>query len=480
MPGSPLFFNGIDGSTGDYLSPHLTVEQLAMAVARGRTEPELAQTLQLKERSLEDAWTLPFGVDPQDLAQAGWAAVFAKDEADELLACLEPLLAHRRAQAGARFKSFTRDRGVLPGDTPLRWLGRNGAGPGQPQVSRVPYYLLLVGDPSRIPFRFQFELALNYAVGRLSLRTLDEYRNYVRKVLESESASGQDPADACFFGVRNADDKATHLSADDLIVPLAEAMATRLQSNGSGRAECMVGEQATKAALKARLHDGTAPALLVTASHGLRFPKGHPRQAREQGAFVCQDWPGPDRHKAAIPAEFCFAATDIDESAALPAISFHYGCYSAGTPLLDDFAHATGVRVELAEAPFVAQLPQRMLGHPHGSLAVVGHVERTWTFSFHWPGLGPQIESFDNCLGALVAGLRVGSAMEPFAQRYAQLSGTLAGLAEDIASRAYVDAQQLAGYWTANNDAKNYVVLGDPAVRLPRARCAAPPAASGA
>ncbi len=64
-------------------------------------------------------------------------------------------------------------------------------------------------------------------------------------------------------------------------------------------------------------------------------------------------------------------------------------------------------------------------------------------------------------------GWRVGHAMEFFDDKYAALAAELSDTLN--AARNYgkkLDDLAVAGLWTENNDARSYIVLGDPAVRL--------------
>jgi hypothetical protein len=467
MTGEPLRFNGIDGSTGRYLQEAASVEQLARRILDKRIHNTERGELQFRKLSDEPDFGVVFGCDPEILSEAGWGLVAAADTDPDVLAALTPLCELRRQQAGERFRAFTGSDAYLCHETKQEFLARFGMGPSSANPDKVPYYLLLVGDPDTIPYHFQYQLDIQYAVGRIAFDTAEEYGRYAQAVVKAESESPPGCRSLRLFGPRNPSDTATAMSATQLVVPMMSELASHATDWEIG---VVTAEEATKARLGDLLWGDEAPDLLFIAGHGMAFPAGDRRQREAQGALLCQDWPGPLHWNQPIEDSFYLAGNDLPEGSPVRTrILFAFACFGAGTPLLDDFPHLSGERGQnIADQPFVARLPQRVLAHASGgALAFVGHVERAWGFSFSWPGAGAQREVFTSALRALMAGWRVGHAMEFFNARYAELSSDLSARLDRIEHYGeQVDAVDLACAWIANNDARSYVVVGDPAVRI--------------
>ena len=185
MDPEPLIFNGIDGATGDYLLPPLTTRDISKIAQGEKLDPAHLQDLMQRWLQVSQPH---FGVrelsqgDATQLARTGWGVIFAHDADPAIREALAPLLDRRKAQAGAEkekyYQEYTGVRAYRPGESKQQWLARNGAGPGPADPDKVPYYLLLVGDPEAIPFRFQYQLDVQYAVGRIHFDTVEEYSEY--------------------------------------------------------------------------------------------------------------------------------------------------------------------------------------------------------------------------------------------------------------------------------------------------------------
>ena len=471
MTQKEIFVNGVDGVTGKYLIEPMDMAQAAAMVKGETPDKGVLQFLRgIWHIISQPHLGLSMDLDPTDVTQAGWGIVFHKDESQAVKDALAPLIQHRAARIG---QAKTKVLEFRPNDTWSSWLARHGVSAGNVVPEKVPYYVLLVGDPEQIPYSFEYLLDVEYAVGRISFDTPDEYRRYAESLIEYEKgATVPNAKSAVFFGTRHEFDGATQLSADLLVKPLADGIPSAGEPGAAAKrgfaTQKFWGVDATKANLgEAFRGNGWAkpPAFIFSASHGMGWPKGHPDQVSKQGALLCQDWPG----YGSINAGHYFTGAELPADAKLHGmITFHFACYGAGTPRRDNFVHRPGKKPpEIADRAFVATLPKRLLSHPKGgALAVVGHIERAWGYSITQAVAGPQLLPFQNAIGRILIGNPVGYALKDFNERYAQLSANLDNVLQEVGFGAQIPDSQLAQLWIERNDAQNYVVVGDPAARL--------------
>jgi len=470
-----IYLNGIDGVTGQYLVSPMSAAEAVTAVRSRPQDSWLVSWLRrIRDVLLRPFVGLPLDVNPTDVSRAGWGVVFAAETPLGMRDALEPLIAHRRRHVPPdRCKVLK----YKAGESIKDWLQRHGIATGNVVPTKIPYYLLLVGSPESIPFDFQYLLDIEYAIGRLSFDRPDLYRRYAESVVDYEtSAAVPNTREIVYWGTRHDADRATQMSADHLITPLYCGAPGALGEEGQRaiaealgyRARCLRGPDASKANLTEVLQapgDAPRPALLFTASHGLGWPCGHKDQIPAQGALLCQDWSG---FGSVQPSHYLAASDVADDARLLGLVAFHFACYGAGTPAFDNFLTDRGQgAVSIAKRPFVAALPQRLLSHPQGSaLAVLGHVERAWGYSIMPPGVGPQLVPFRNCIGRILGGEPVGHATKDFSEKYAALSAALADQLDETKPGPRPKDEEVAWSWIERNDAQNYIILGDPAVRL--------------
>jgi hypothetical protein len=214
---------------------------------------------------------------------------------------------------------------------------------------------------------------------------------------------------------------------------------------------------------------------VYTASHGLGAPSEDLEvQKRVNGAICCQRTPDVRTTK-----DWLFTADDVpaDESFLEGAVFFQFACFGYGTPAESDFMHWLGGKPLNAKEDFVAALPKRLLAHPRGPVAFIGHVDTAWLHGFDDPELpfptglwDRRIAPFVQALNRLLAVEPVGRAMATMNDRYSTTNAILTG-AYDRLRRGRV--QQTPEFWSklaetfvVRSDAQNYLVFGDPAARL--------------
>ena len=495
-----LYFNGIDGVSGEYLLPPMTPADFWRgAKRRTRWAANRAQELSwLSERRKHYMQERPIGLEAlvpwrnvNILADTGWGLIFPRaanpKHVEKILEALQVLLDRRQEKAGDLLRSFITQMQPFQADIPWRVIRRGttktpfsaatmpgGPGSVDPGADGIPYYLLIVADPQSIPYEFQFALDTQYAVGRIYFDHLEDYAHYAASLVTSESNKQiMLEQRVAFFGPTNPDDRPTQLSAEHLIKPLAQHVTDMASSSDlqGWSPELIAPQECTKQRLAELLSGGElSPTILFTASHGMAWPNGDPKQFSAQGAILCQDWPGPG--SGLVTDNQYFSAQDVPSDAnMLGMIAFTFACYGAGTPEWDHFSMMrSGYKRRLAARSFLAALPCRLLSLERGgALAVIGHVERAWGYSFKWrqtSTTNSQTNAFKSVLYSLMKGETVGKALEDMNERYTQIASQL----NEAIQAGKGEAAEMAFLWTANNDARGYVVIGDPAAQLPRVR----------
>jgi hypothetical protein len=406
-------------------------------------------------------------LDPGDPRRAGWTFLLNKHDArwDDLVQALAPLAA-RRGMANPQQPLVYNDEGP---DEWFDWLQDNYYAL-KLEGKTPPHYILIVGGPEQVPFRFQAVLSTVANVGRLDFDSLAELQQYVDKVIRLEKASA--PAvkrAAVLFAPDAGAPDPTYYSREYMAKPLTEHIRDAIGMP----AQACLGKEATKANLLQALQE-QQPALVYTASHGLGALKYSPEfQRKYNGAICCQ-------HSGKMTMEALFSADDVPMTAPFleGAVFFQFACFGYGTPAESDYAHwLQGTPKQYGPADFTAALPKRLLAHPRGPIAYVGHLDTAFLHGFAEAEAPDILERWHNRVTPFVAavdellGVRpCGFAMRELASRYNVCNMVIANTYDRQKRGKLIWKPELRkkflDTWITRSDAQNYMVLGDPAAHL--------------
>jgi hypothetical protein len=409
------------------------------------------------------------GVDPMDLQSAGWGIVFARDTDPAIKEALKPLIEHRRAQVNdaALFQDFSGSRGIRPNESAHGWVTRHQVAFMEVEPSNgIPLYLTLVGSPDQIPFEFQYLLDSYWNVGRLDFDTPEEYATYAKHVIAYEKAAAvANKRQAVLWNVKNPGDNATGLLHNLVAKPLVDGQGSikPVGLRAGFKVRPLLADAATKPALLDVLRGTERPGLFFTGSHGMAFPEADEQTRRErQGALLCQEW---SRGADVSEDHYLTGAEIMSQANVTGMIHFLFACYGGGCPAADNYQrNSEGKPMPLMEKSVTARVPQAML--QKGALAVLAHVDRAWSFGFQSMAGKGQYQGFRSVMDRILNGDRIGQATDQFNQRWGVLSNELLDLTRRREDGDPVPDSVISNRWVARNDARNYIVLGDPAVRL--------------
>ena len=425
------------------------------------------------------------GGDPNDIAVQRWGVIAPQGpEGDRLLALIEPLIVHRQAQQGDAVRIY-RAPAQMTQDEAMRWKKREFDSGAELNIE-VPRYQLILGDLDQVPLALQQVQASDGYVGRLAFAREDDYAAYVDKLLRWErSAASGSQADSLFFTVHDGT-AATAVGHRALVAPGVDVVRRR-QRSGQYPAKDIVefGDPVTPSPdeLIARAAE-QGPSVLFTLSHGEGAPRGGwsspEEQRRRQGAM-------------SFGREGRITGDDLRSRPFMPGgVWFMLACYGAGTPSTSAYKHwlealaAAGQFRGKPEAvlaglpgpgdrPFTAALPQAVLANPNGPLAFMSHIDLAWTYSFQELDAGAtnRPARYMAITRSILKRDRVGVSMRELLRFFDQTNVELTSLQDQEARQrsagqpVRVDAARQGHLWMLRQDLAAYVLLGDPAVRLP-------------
>jgi hypothetical protein len=425
--------------------------------------------------------------EANELSAQRWGVIIPEGpEGDALLGRIERLVAHRQEQQGAPVKVYRVPPGLHAADA-MRWRKQHFDGP---TVRRrdLPRYQLILGDLHQVSAEVQVIQGSDGYVGRLAFDRPEDYEAYVDKLLRWEGAPAPiSQARAVFHTVKDRT-SATTTGHQALMGP-GLALARRYQEEGDFPASAVVEVDHGYTPKPGPLLEEAIkdePGVLFTMSHGAGAPRQGWRSLEEQRLF--------QGGMSFGPAGGLLTGEALAGRPFMPGgVWLMLACFGAGTPDKSKYQEwlvhlaatgsfqgstdSVGASLPADGRPFTAAVPKAVLASAQGPLAFIGHVDLAWTYSFRERDTGTPVDRpdrFVDVLHGLLRHDRVGVAFRELVVHYGRTNTELTSLIES----GVEDPERRGHLWMLRNDLAGYVLLGDPAARLPlrpeAARTAAP------
>jgi hypothetical protein len=426
--------------------------------------------------------------DPNLLPAQRWGVIAPEGALGDLLVrAIADLIEHRRQEQRAPVKEY-RVPPDMDAAAAVKWKKEVLEDPAVPKKER-PWYLLILGDLHHVSVELQQVLAHGSCVGRLHVGRpdgepdLEGYTAYAKKVVAHELRTEVEEAPDLLLYTARDGSSATKAGQRLLVQPSLEVMQTQWKAE---RPALDIVEVPYDASSPEALLSAAAQAragVMLSVSHGLGRPAhgwASPEQQRStQGALsVGRGLTLTGEMLRATPflpggMWFCFACFG---AATPPASAFHaWLSHLAGKGLYPGKPESVLESLPRAgERPFLAALPQALLANEQGPLAIIGHSDLAWAFSFmdvEDPSKG-RASRILSTLEVLANGSRAGVAHSELMSSYREVNNDLtADYQAQEEARLYgtpdpVDPARQGLRWMLRNDLRGYLLLGDPAARL--------------
>ncbi len=366
---------------------------------------------------------------------------------------IEPLVKHRAGRILTTPKLTVNTRGSK------EWIEkcvREGS---------LPKYLLICDSFENIELEFQFILNAFLVTGRLWFDNIANYETYTKKVLDVEKNNfAYNRKDLTMASP--LDDPVTSQDFEEIIQPIITA-------NNSFRFNQLFRNRFSKQSL---MESAKSSRFLALYCHGVGLKdEDFSRNPQYQGSFVL-DFNSNNETGLLTPE-------DVTSEPFVPSgILFSPACLAGGTQADSDFASwikRNGLTPYLGQDTGISAISSTLLGSSVGPVAALMHFD----ISLCGPMFNPHNGQFDlqkrihhNFVKNLIEGQTIGKATKLFRSAagafyaqafklFGQVAGSVSFMGRDEPNISDFVRSMNQRHVTAT-DMRNYIILGDPAVKL--------------